>query len=239
MLFFTTATFFTMAVNAFLVSSSLRYGWNFWMQSFVVASFFSLKNAMTIDSSSGRFAFFLGFPPSAAAAPAGVGGSSGALRLRVCVGAGGLLARPPATAGVPDRLPPTAAAPTFDRGTGLDARLPPARGLPARLVPAAAAPMTFCLGALGLVARFATTALPRPGELAREGDAWGCARGLGLGFWGRGVWAPEPRRAGVGVVVPLGGWICDWLRTAGSLRGVWGLELSSGSSSSCCRFVKP
>ena len=206
------------------------------MQSLVVASFFSLKNAMTIDSSSGRFAFFLGF--STAAAPAGVGGSSGALRLRLCARRGGLLARPPAplnTAGVPDRLPAATPAPaaTLDSGAGLPARLPPpARGLPARL-----APMTFCLGAFGLVARFATTAFPRPGELAREGDVWDCARGLGLGFWGRGVWAPEPGRPGVGVVVPLGGWICDWLRTAGSLRGVWGLELSSGSSSSCYGFI--
>jgi hypothetical protein len=176
------------------------------MQSLVVASFFSLRNAITIDSSRGpsaRLIFFLGFEPSgaagvAAAEPEGVGASSVALRLRL-LAAGGLPALVP---GLAPRLPlPPAVA--FAGGTGLPARLPLASGLPARLLPAIA----FCLGAFGLVALFATTALPRPGELARE-VVRGCWRFLFLAFWGRGVCEPEAVRASVGVVAPLA--VCGW-----------------------------
>ena len=209
---------------------------------------------MTIDSSSGRLAFFLGFAPSGApptpAEPVGVGASSGALRLRLCAAGGGVLTRPPTAivAGVPPRLPPPGPpgpppALVDTCGAGLEVRLPPAKGLPARLAPVPPA-MGFGLGALGLVARLARKAFPRPGELARECGARGCCccgmGGFALGLvGGRGVWVPEvvPGRGGVvvGVVVPLGAWTSVWLMTAGSLR-VGGAMSSSSVSSSCCGF---
>jgi len=134
------------------------------MQSFVVVISRSFKNATIIDSSRGRLGFFLGFVPSADADVEEMGASSAALRLRLGLAAktglssaAGLFARLPVPVPVPD--PPA---------TGLDARL--AKGLPARLlVPVPGSGFGF--GAFGLVARLATTALPRPGELAREVEA--------------------------------------------------------------------
>ncbi len=136
-----------------LVAPPEIYFLNFSMQVFVVGFGAVFSHSMIISSVSGpRFLFFtFNFEDPLPVGDPGLAGSiSSDFRFTPVEGSPGLAARLP---------------------TGLPARLPVsfAKGLPARLPTLG----SLLMGGLGLVARFATTALPSPGELARElvGDA--------------------------------------------------------------------
>jgi hypothetical protein len=157
---FSCATSLIRAVNLLFFASSVKYGWKCWMQSRVVAFGVFLNHSITILSSSS---------PTGAAAPL--------CPLRFFAFGGAPCPWPFGDVGEGDPAANSSVAflffcdPFVPEATGLVARLF-AIGLVARLAKGLfprLAPLAFCLGALGLVARFATTECPpSPGERAGE-----------------------------------------------------------------------